>query len=68
MILPLIAVVAGLFSFKMQNPFFHSSKNIRVVIDAGHGGSFTGAMSNGLLEKNINLEIAKKIQVIVQGI
>ena len=43
LILPLIAVVAGLFSFKMQNPFFHFSKNIRVVIDAGHGGSFNGA-------------------------
>jgi TonB family protein len=62
LILPLIAVVAGLFSFKMQNHFFPSSKNIRVVIDAGHGGSFNGATSNGLLEKNINLEIARKIQ------
>jgi N-acetylmuramoyl-L-alanine amidase len=62
MILPLIAVLAGLFSFKMQNHFFHSSKAIRVVIDAGHGGSFTGSEFSGLLEKDINLTIAKKIQ------
>src|SRR5450755_4708130 len=63
MILPLIATIICLFSFKMQNqPHLFSNKNIRVVIDAGHGGSLTGAESNGLLEKNINLIIAKKIQ------
>jgi TonB family protein len=64
MLLPLIAILIGLFSFKMQNNLLHAAsvKPVRVVIDAGHGGSFTGTQYNGLLEKNINLIIAKKIQ------
>ncbi len=64
MILPLIAILIGLFSFKMQNNLLHSTsaKPVRVVIDAGHGGSFIGTQYNGVLEKNINLTIAKKIQ------
>ena len=33
----------------------------KIVIDPGHGGIFPGKVgSNGLVEKNINLEIAKK--------
>lgn len=63
LILPLITLLIGLFSFKIQNHFQSSgAKTIRVVIDAGHGGSFTGTQYNGVLEKNINLLIAKKIQ------
>jgi N-acetylmuramoyl-L-alanine amidase len=63
MILPLIAVLIGLFSFKIGNHFRREKiKSVRVVIDAGHGGSFTGSQYDGLLEKNINLVIAKKIQ------
>jgi N-acetylmuramoyl-L-alanine amidase len=63
MILPLIAVLIGLFSFKIGSHFGgEKSKSVRVVIDAGHGGSFTGSQYDGLLEKNINLVIAKKIQ------
>jgi N-acetylmuramoyl-L-alanine amidase len=33
-----------------------------VVIDAGHGGGEWGASSRGVLEKNITLELAKKIK------
>jgi TonB family protein len=64
MILPMITILIGLFSFKMQNNLLHSvsAKPVRVVIDAGHGGSFIGTQYNGVLEKNINLIIAKKIQ------
>ena len=32
-----------------------------VVIDPGHGGKDPGAMANGIREKDINLEIAKRI-------
>jgi N-acetylmuramoyl-L-alanine amidase len=64
MILPLITILIGIFSFKMHSNLIHSisDKPIRVVIDAGHGGSFTGTQYNGVFEKNINLNIAKKIQ------
>ncbi|HEY4155582.1 MAG TPA: TonB family protein [Puia sp.] len=65
MILPVIALLLGLFAFKLQNHsllFPAKTKNVRVVIDAGHGGIYTGAQANGVFEKDINLQIAKKIQ------
>ena len=34
---------------------------IRIVIDPGHGGKDPGAAGNGLLEKNINLEISRRL-------
>lgn len=33
-----------------------------VIIDAGHGGEDGGAVDNGILEKNINLSIAQKLE------
>lgn len=33
-----------------------------VVIDAGHGGNDTGAIDNGVKEKDINLAVAKRLQ------
>ncbi len=63
MIIPLISVLICLFSFKSANPLhLFSSKTIRVVIDAGHGGMDPGVITNDIPEKNINLSIAKKIR------
>jgi N-acetylmuramoyl-L-alanine amidase len=63
LIVPLIALLISLFSFKMNKQLlFHSQKTIKVVIDPGHGGVFTGTQFNGVLEKDINLSLAKKIQ------
>ena len=36
--------------------------NKRVVIDAGHGGSDSGAVANGIVEKDLTLKIAKYIK------
>ncbi len=63
MILPVIALLICLFSFKIKTILpFHAAKNIKVVIDAGHGGAFPGTQLNGIYEKDINLNISKKIQ------
>jgi len=35
---------------------------VRIFLDPGHGGTDTGAVANGLQEKNITLAIAKKIR------
>lgn len=37
-------------------------KNIKVVVDPGHGGKEKGACANGLEEKTLNLQISKKLQ------
>lgn len=36
-----------------------------VVLDAGHGGSQTGALYSGVNEKDINLSVAKKVESIL---
>ena len=36
-----------------------SDRIYRVVIDAGHGGSQSGAVYGGVKEKDLNLDIAK---------
>ena len=33
----------------------------KVIIDAGHGGSDGGAVGNGIIEKDLNLEISQYI-------
>jgi type II secretory pathway predicted ATPase ExeA len=39
-----------------------TSKNLKIVIDPGHGGSDSGARGpNGLLEKNVSLEVALRL-------
>jgi len=63
LILPLLALLICLFSFRIKSILpFHSVKTIKVVVDAGHGGSFSGTQLNGVYEKDINLSISKKIQ------
>jgi len=39
---------------------------VKIFIDPGHGGSDAGAVSNGIQEKNITLQIAKKVRDILQ--
>ena len=41
--------------------------SIKVFIDAGHGGSDPGALGNGLKEKDIVLNIAKKLGALLNG-
>jgi N-acetylmuramoyl-L-alanine amidase len=68
MTLPVIAILIALFSFKMQHPFRAPMfRSIRVIVDAGHGGNYTGVMYNNLVEKNINLLIARKIQELAKN-
>lgn len=38
---------------------------MKLVIDPGHGGTDSGAVGNGLQEKNITLEIAKRVRDIL---
>ncbi|MDO4988262.1 MAG: N-acetylmuramoyl-L-alanine amidase [Synergistes sp.] len=41
--------------------------NVIIVLDAGHGGHANGAMANGLVEKDLNLQYVKKIGKVLQN-
>lgn len=51
-------------SYGYQNTFSQMNKKEpkTIIIDAGHGGIDPGAVANGLVEKDLNLAIAKKLQ------
>ena len=38
-----------------------------IVLDAGHGGKDPGAMISDLIEKNLNLDIAKRVQALLNA-
>jgi N-acetylmuramoyl-L-alanine amidase len=65
LVLPITAIVFMAFALKMKPtqpaPIFDGDP-ITVIIDAGHGGSDLGAISDGINEKDVNLAIAKEIQ------
>jgi len=67
MVLPLLASVVLLFAFRLQKkdiiaPQTHTSSPIKIIIDAGHGGTDDGAVADGVNEKDITLKIANKIK------
>jgi N-acetylmuramoyl-L-alanine amidase len=70
MVLPLAAVIVGLFAFtyktQVNNSAIRSGKPITIVVDAGHGGSDPGVMSIGkdISEAEITLTMAKQIQAL----
>src|SRR5699024_2765483 len=60
----------GIADIKTQNkikalvtkPTSPDGKKIKIYIDAGHGGTDSGALGNGLKEKDLTLKIAKSIE------
>ena len=40
---------------------------MKILLDAGHGGKDSGAVGNGLYEKNLTLEIVKRLERILKG-
>lgn len=64
-----ILVGSGLQYIPKQNAFdAYTSDTIRVIVDAGHGYPDGGAVGvNGTVEKDINLQIARKVQEVLEG-
>ena len=59
----LIMIAFGVCFFEVPVDAYEKSlKNVKVVIDAGHGGFDNGAIEYGYYEDNINLEIALKMK------
>jgi N-acetylmuramoyl-L-alanine amidase len=47
-------------------PIFHPPP-YTVAIDAGHGGSQFGASGDGLIEKNVNLDVAYRLEALLRA-
>ncbi len=60
--IPLFLACATLVSFAFVKPITKTTKQINVVIDAGHGGTDFGATSSSGSEKLIVEQITKKIK------
>jgi N-acetylmuramoyl-L-alanine amidase len=45
-----------------------NSPRVTVVIDAGHGGKDNGATGHGLVEKNLTLDIAVRLEKLLQSL
>lgn len=54
--------VAFVFSFPVSASAKNKKPKFTVVIDAGHGGHDSGAVDNGITEKDINLGVALKLR------
>ncbi|PLT35732.1 N-acetylmuramoyl-L-alanine amidase [Bacillus sp. V5-8f] len=58
-------VVLGSAASVSQNAVNQAVKklmDLKIVVDPGHGGTDPGASANGLVEKNITLDVAKRLQ------
>ena len=68
MVILILCVSFGIFELYRteEKQVFQTSAQCSAVIDAGHGGMDGGAVgTTGVLEKNLNLEVAKKLQKLV---
>lgn len=57
----LFSITSGSFE-----AFAQANKKFTVVIDAGHGGKDIGATDNGVMEKNINLQVARQLESLIK--
>ena len=63
-----IHLMSNHLSIVNSNSAFFQDSSYTVIIDAGHGGFDSGKVGIlGTLEKNINLEIAKKVEKLLQA-
>jgi N-acetylmuramoyl-L-alanine amidase len=65
-VVPLIAAAIFLFAFSPRaaekRAVIKSDKKLVLVVDAGHGGEDAGCRSGSLIEKELNLKMAKRIE------
>ena len=54
------------FSFPLPSNSVVANSNITIVLDAGHGGEDGGAQGNGLIEKDLNLDITLRVATLLR--
>ena len=59
--------LTGYFSLSYLSKATTAKPSRVMVIDAGHGGSDPGAYGNGLVEKNVNLDVSLRVERMLQA-
>ncbi|MCH5239565.1 MAG: N-acetylmuramoyl-L-alanine amidase [Muribaculaceae bacterium] len=62
----IIVLLFSVLSLERAEAKAAGEKKFTVVIDAGHGGKDIGATDNGVMEKNINLKVAKQLESLIK--
>lgn len=68
-ILTIAVMIASIISFRIVNSSaktFNNSYTKTIVVDPGHGGIDGGTSKGSVLEKDINLDIAKRLKVYLE--
>ncbi len=68
MVVLILCVACGIYGLYAEDgeQVFQNADQLTVVIDAGHGGMDGGAVGvSGVLEKDLNLQVAKKLEQLV---
>ncbi len=55
------------FDFPLPSANADAESNITIIIDAGHGGEDGGCEGNGLVEKELNFDIAQRLASLLQA-
>jgi len=61
----ILLLLAAVISFTVIPAGTYGTGDIAIVVDAGHGGIDGGANREGLLEKDLNLDISKKLELLL---
>ncbi len=61
--------IAGLIAFALAVALAPSvaSAQVKIVIDAGHGGTDPGGVGTGMQEKNVVLDVSKRFKVLLEA-
>jgi N-acetylmuramoyl-L-alanine amidase len=66
--LAVIAIIAGFFLFNGGRSGVSQTPTGAVVcLDPGHGGTDTGALENGVAEKDVNLDISMRAKLVLES-
>ena len=67
LLLLILKIIGGLLFFSLASPVLGEGQKLTIVIDPGHGGRDPGANVGNILEKEINLDIAKRIKTYLEN-
>ncbi len=66
-LISLILIIPMLnFSFPLPSDDVAAASEVTIVLDAGHGGEDGGAEGNGLIEKDLNLDITLRVATLLR--